>query len=142
MERSEGAQSALSRPALICARSFARKGSSMKLTSEEMRSLYQRQTARSIAGRGDCLLEDVMTRAAAGELSRSERGMIADHLAVCSDCAQEYRILRRLKPSVTTQLGWARRLISRVSSTGPCGLRVRSGVVDRQPEHAQCGSLH
>jgi hypothetical protein len=90
----------------------------MKLTSEEMRSLYQRQTARSAADRGDCLLADVMTRAAAGELSRSERGVIADHLAVCSDCAEEYRILRRLNPSVTTQLSWPRRFISGFS-TGP-----------------------
>jgi hypothetical protein len=100
----------------------------MKLTSEEMRSLYQRQTARSVAGRGDCLLEDVMTRAAAGELSRSERGMIADHLAVCSDCAQEYRILRRLKPSVTTQLGWARRLISGFS-TGPAAYAFAAALL-------------
>lgn len=56
-----------------------------------------------------------MTRAAAGELSRSEREMIADHLALCSDCAQEYRLLRRLKPLVTTQPGWPRRLIGAFS---------------------------
>jgi hypothetical protein len=100
----------------------------MKLTSEEMRSLYQRQTARSVAGRDDCLLEDVMTRAAAGELSRSERGMIADHLAICSDCAQEYRILRQLKPSVTTQLGWPRRLIGGFS-TGPAAYAFAAALL-------------
>jgi hypothetical protein len=70
----------------------------MKLTSEEVRRLYQRQTARSVAGCADCLSEDVMTRATAGELSQPEREMIADHLMACSDCAQEYRLLRRLKP--------------------------------------------
>jgi hypothetical protein len=70
----------------------------MKLTSEELRRLYQRQTTRSVAGRVDCLSEGAMTRAAVGELSQAEREMVADHLTACSDCAQEYRLLRRLKP--------------------------------------------
>jgi len=39
-----------------------------------------------------------MTRAAEGGLSQSEREVIADHLMACSDCAEEYRILRELKP--------------------------------------------
>jgi hypothetical protein len=38
-----------------------------------------------------------MTLAAGGELRRSEREMIADHLMACSDCAEEYRVLRELK---------------------------------------------
>jgi anti-sigma factor RsiW len=70
----------------------------MKLTSEEMLKHYQRQTARSVAGRADCLLEDLMKRAAVGELSQPERERIADHLVVCSDCSQEYRLLRRITP--------------------------------------------
>ena len=41
-----------------------------------------------------------MTRAAAGELNQSERQVIADHLTFCSDCAQEYRLLRKLKPLI------------------------------------------
>lgn len=72
----------------------------MKLTSEEMRRLYRRQSSRAVAGGADCLSEDIMTRAAIGELNQSERQMIADHLTVCSDCAQEYRLLRRLKPMI------------------------------------------
>ena len=44
-----------------------------------------------------------MTRVAAGELSQSEREVIADHLMACSDCAEEYRVLRELKP-------WAERV--------------------------------
>jgi hypothetical protein len=70
----------------------------MKLTAEEMRRHYQHQTARFTAGRAECLSEDVMTRAAAGELSQAERELIADHLIVCSDCVEEYRLLRELKP--------------------------------------------
>lgn len=69
-----------------------------------------------------------MARAAAGELSRSERGMIADHLAVCSDCAQEYRILRRLEPSVTTRLGWPRRLIGGFS-LGPAAYAFAAALL-------------
>src|SRR5262245_40730446 len=70
----------------------------MKLTDEEMRRLYRRQTARSRSGRAECLSEEAMTRVAEGELSQSEREALADHLMACSDCAEEYRILRELKP--------------------------------------------
>ncbi|MGH9754093.1 MAG: hypothetical protein ACREA2_15050 [Blastocatellia bacterium] len=38
-----------------------------------------------------------MVRAAGGELDQSGRQVIADHLVVCSNCAEEYRLLRRLK---------------------------------------------
>ena len=70
----------------------------MKLTNEEMRRLYRRQTARSRAGRAECLSEEAMTRAAEGELRQSEREVVVDHLMACSDCAEEYRVLRELKP--------------------------------------------
>jgi hypothetical protein len=72
----------------------------MKLTSDEMRSLYQRQSARSVAGCASCLSEDIMVHAATGELNQADREMISDHLTVCSDCAEEYRLLRRLKPLI------------------------------------------
>ncbi|MGH9855137.1 MAG: hypothetical protein ACREBD_35340, partial [Blastocatellia bacterium] len=72
----------------------------MKLTNEEMRRFYQRQSSRTIAGHAECLSEDVITRAAIGEPDQTDRQMIADHLAVCSDCAQEYRLLRSLKPLI------------------------------------------
>jgi hypothetical protein len=70
----------------------------MKLTSEELRTLYQEQTARSHTDRADCLSEETMIDAAEGKLSRSEREKIAGHLMACSDCAEEYRFLRELKP--------------------------------------------
>jgi uncharacterized protein (UPF0216 family) len=39
-----------------------------------------------------------MMRAATGEASEEERGRAADHLATCSDCAWEFRLVRALKP--------------------------------------------
>ena len=70
----------------------------MKLTSEEMRRLYKSQTAQLRDGRAECLSDEAMIRAAEGELSEPEREETADHLMACSDCAEEYRILRVLKP--------------------------------------------
>jgi hypothetical protein len=68
----------------------------MKLNSEELRSLYQRETARSNR-RSDCLTEEVLARAVARELDQPERERIADHLASCSDCAKEYRAAKSIK---------------------------------------------
>jgi putative zinc finger protein len=70
----------------------------MKLNSEEMRSLYQRETARSNRrSDSNCLTEEVLARAVAGELDQSERERIADHLASCSDCAKEYSAAKSIK---------------------------------------------
>jgi hypothetical protein len=102
----------------------------MRLTDEEMRRHYQHQTARFTAGRAECLSEDVMTRAAAGELSQSERELIADHFIVCSDCVEEYRLLRELKP-------WAER-VTRSASESELAVQpaiVLSGKADRIVPH-------
>ena len=73
-------------------------GSIMKLTSEALRELYQRETARSARHSAtECLSEDLLARAVAGELNRSERERTADHLATCSDCVKEYRAISSLK---------------------------------------------
>ncbi len=70
----------------------------MKLNSEELRSLYQRETARSNRrSDSECLTEEVLARAVAGELDQAERERIADHLATCSDCAKEYRAAKSIK---------------------------------------------
>jgi uncharacterized protein (UPF0216 family) len=68
----------------------------MKVTSEELKSLYQEGTARS--AKLDCLPAETMMRAATGEASEEERGQVADHLATCSDCAWEFRLVRAFKP--------------------------------------------
>ena len=70
----------------------------MKLNSEELRSLYQRETARSNRrSDSECLTEEVLARAVAGELDQAERERIADHLASCSDCAKEYSAAKSIK---------------------------------------------
>lgn len=67
----------------------------MKLTSEALRELYQKETAR--IGASECLPAEMLASAAAGELSDRERKVVADHLASCSSCAKEYREIRTLK---------------------------------------------
>ena len=70
----------------------------MRLDSEGLRELYQRETSRSARGSAaDCLTADMLARAAAGELNQSEREQTADHLVTCSDCAQDYRAVVSLK---------------------------------------------
>jgi hypothetical protein len=70
----------------------------MKLNSEELRSLYQRETARSNRrSDSECLTEEVLARAVTGELGQAERERIADHLVTCSDCAKEYRAAKSIK---------------------------------------------
>jgi hypothetical protein len=82
----------------------------MKLNSEGLRELYQRETARSARrSAGDCLTEDMLARAAAGELNQVERERTADHLATCSDCAKEYRAISSLK-------SWAEELPANTSA--------------------------
>lgn len=70
----------------------------MKLTSEDLKSLYQESTARPLAGRGDCLTAQTMMSAATGKLSDEELERVADHLVACSDCAWEYRFVLAHKP--------------------------------------------
>ena len=70
----------------------------MKLTSAELKSLYQEGTARSARGGVNCLTSEKMMRAAMGQLSEGEREQVADHLLSCSDCTREFRLVYALKP--------------------------------------------
>jgi anti-sigma factor RsiW len=70
----------------------------MKLTSEELKSLYQEGTSRAADRHPECLTAETLMRSAAGELSATERTRVADHLGSCSDCAREFRLARELKP--------------------------------------------
>jgi len=71
----------------------------MRLDSEGLRELYQRETSRAARGSAtDCLSEETLVRTADGELDHSERERTADHLTTCSDCANEYRAINSLKP--------------------------------------------
>ena len=76
----------------------------MRLNSEDLRELYERETSRSARESAtDCLPEDVLAQAAAGELNQSEREQAADHFATCSDCAREFQAIRSLKSWLRTR---------------------------------------
>jgi hypothetical protein len=75
----------------------------MRLDSEELKRLYQQQTARAARSRDDCLTAEVIMSAATGEFSHAERNKVADHLIACSDCAQEYRLARSLESTAKQQ---------------------------------------
>ena len=42
--------------------------------------------------------EEQFVRAVTGEMGQQERAQMAKHLVACSDCVEEYRILRSLRP--------------------------------------------
>ncbi|HWP45269.1 MAG TPA: zf-HC2 domain-containing protein, partial [Blastocatellia bacterium] len=71
----------------------------MRLSSEELKRLYQHETARSTRPGADCPGAELLLQLAEGELSREERERVADHLVACSDCAHEYRIISSACPS-------------------------------------------
>jgi hypothetical protein len=70
----------------------------MKLTESQLKEIWQGQTARATPRQAECLTEEQFTRAVVGEISSQERAQLAKHLVACSDCAEEYRILRSLRP--------------------------------------------
>ena len=70
----------------------------MRLTEERLKELLRSQTARSTPRQRECLGEDQFTRAAAGEMNSEERRSVARHLITCTDCTEEYQLLRSLKP--------------------------------------------
>src|SRR4030095_8788139 len=70
----------------------------MKLTEAQLKEIWQGQTARATARQAECLTVEQFERAVMGEMTSQERAQMADHLAACSDCVEEYRMLRSLKP--------------------------------------------
>lgn len=70
----------------------------MKLTEEQLKQIFQQQAARSTARQVDCFTEEQFARAASGSLASHERSAVARHLIACADCAEEYRIVRSLRP--------------------------------------------
>ncbi|HEY8462323.1 MAG TPA: hypothetical protein VIM99_18185 [Blastocatellia bacterium] len=70
----------------------------MKLTEAQLKEIWQGQTARAAPRRAECPAEEQFARAVTGEMGQQERAQMARHLVACSDCAEEYRILRSLKP--------------------------------------------
>jgi hypothetical protein len=70
----------------------------MKLTEAQLKEIWQGQRDRATSQQSECLSEEKFVRAVMGEMSQQERAQMASHLAACSDCVEEYRILRSLRP--------------------------------------------
>lgn len=70
----------------------------MKLTEAQLKEILQNQTARTTPRQAKCLTEEQFVRAVTGEMGQQERAQMASHLVACSDCVEEYRILRSLRP--------------------------------------------
>lgn len=64
----------------------------MKLSDDDLKSLWQDDTSPAQDNRVDCLPTDLLTRAGAGELCADEREHVTAHLTQCAECAQEYRL--------------------------------------------------
>src|SRR5689334_4486358 len=79
-----------------CASICAMKESNMRLNETELKEIYQRGTARS-PSQADCLTADEIARISNGEIDEQERFRMANHLMLCSDCAEEYRLINPLK---------------------------------------------
>jgi len=114
----------------------------MKLNDEELKSLWQQDTRQATGSRQDCLSFELLVRAGEGKLHQAEREPVAGHLAVCADCAEEYRIAlsvnewaaqpathRPLAPALvgqtTTQENWRRGWASqlkRLTSLSPLAM--------------------
>lgn len=69
----------------------------MRLTSEELKLLYQQRTARPHQKSAECLTPDELMDSARGILPDSVRDSVADHLTICSDCVLEYRLICSLE---------------------------------------------
>jgi hypothetical protein len=67
----------------------------MRLSETELREVYQQGTARS--SRTDCLTADEIARISTGEIDDEERQQMRRHLMICSECAEEYRLIGPLK---------------------------------------------
>jgi uncharacterized protein (UPF0216 family) len=103
----------------------------MKVTSEDLKALYQEGTARS--ARVDCLSAETMMRVATGDVSEEERGRVADHLATCSDCAWEFRLVQTLKP-------WAEEAGQALAASAEPGLHSDS-TATRPPLRGEAANI-
>ena len=104
----------------------------MQVSDDDLRTDYQRATA----GRrllGGCPGDEVLVSAAARSASASDRVDLSRHLADCSDCAVEYRVLRAVSP-------FAERLADRLESAGSSDVDP-AGPFERESEHSNVVSM-
>ena len=68
------------------------QGLSMKLSEDELKSLWHQDTTPAADNRNGCLSADLLVRAGERKLGAAERALVAKHIAQCAHCAEDYRI--------------------------------------------------
>lgn len=68
-----------------------------KVDETELKTIYQAQPTRTELNRADCLADEFLARACAGDINAADRFFVADHLTTCRDCAEEYQLVHALK---------------------------------------------
>jgi hypothetical protein len=109
----------------------------MKVSSEELKRLYQERKTRDGTLSSECAAPDLLMRAAANELEPRERDRLADHLIQCSDCAGEYRLVASLASETSPAgavaetrrwIGWVFANPARRAAAAAAVLIVAAGV--------------
>lgn len=68
----------------------------MKLNEEDLKKLYAERLVESVRTE-ECLSEDLLRRAAARQVSATERARVVVHLRTCAQCTRDYRIAHSTK---------------------------------------------
>jgi hypothetical protein len=68
----------------------------MTWNDQDLRALWRRRSMEVGATRSACLSEKDWERLMANEADAAERARAAGHIATCTDCAEEYRLLQPL----------------------------------------------
>jgi hypothetical protein len=66
------------------------------MTTDELKRLWQERSAASAGSRAGCLDEEIFAALLSGELDSRARVEAGNHIALCEDCADEFRALRSL----------------------------------------------
>jgi len=77
----------------------------MKLTDDDLRALYRERAAREARDVAACPGAEELVAASLGELDAAARERVADHVATCAACADEYRLLGELRPRISRAAG-------------------------------------
>lgn len=81
----------------------------MRPPSDRLSEAYRAATRRVRHGGDDCLATEVLRDLQRGQLDSGSRQRAVDHLARCSDCADEWRLLRALEEPASGQRDRPRR---------------------------------
>ena len=72
----------------------------MKLTDDDLQNLFQTDKPRD---RSECLSAEELQNASTGQFSKSRREIAANHLAVCSDCSDDLKLLGAVQEWATAE---------------------------------------